>query len=81
MGKRLAQAGTIIALVGGAIGSVGAVALVLRSLMSLSGLPATFEFYTWLVFIERLLFVGLAIFSVGASLALWGLVSGLTSQK
>ncbi len=81
MGKRLARAGAIIALVGGAIGSVGAVALVLRSLMSLSGLPTTFEFYSWLVFIERLLYVGLAIFTVGASLALWALASGLPSQK
>ncbi len=77
MSKRLAQAGAIIALVGGAIGTVGAVVLVLRGLYYY-GWPTTFEFFpSWLGFLEILVGVGVAIFSVGASLALWGLVSEL----
>ncbi|MEE9174155.1 MAG: hypothetical protein V3U30_04180 [Thermoplasmata archaeon] len=75
MGKRLAQAGAIIALVGGVIGSVGAVVFVLLRLVNNVGVPS------WLQDLEVLVGVGVAIFSVGAGLTLWALASGLPSQK
>lgn len=75
MGEGLAKAGALIALVGGAIGSVGAVVFVLLRLVNNVGVPG------WLQDLEVLVGVGVAIFSVGASLALWGLASGLTPQR
>lgn len=76
MGQRLAKAGAIIALVGGAIGSVGAVFFVLSALYAYVW---SLTVPSWLVPLDVLLGVGVAIFSIGASLALWGIASGLPS--
>ncbi len=75
MGQRLAKAGALIALVGGVIGSVGAVVFVLLRLVNNVGVPS------WLQDLEVLVGVGVAIFSVGAGLALWALASALPSNK
>lgn len=76
MGKGLAKAGAIIALVGGAIGSLGAASFVLMILYVYVWRTVGPD---WVAVLSPLFGVGVAIFSVGASLALWGLASGLPS--
>ncbi len=77
MGKGLVKVGAVIALVGGAISLVGATFFVLSSLYQYvwTGLPR------WLVSLDFVFAVGVAIFFVGASLAFWGIASGLPTQK
>ncbi len=75
MRQRLAKPGAIIALVGVAILSVGVVFFALSSLYAIvwsTTVPS------WLVPLDVLVGVGVAIFSVGLILALWGITSGTT---
>ncbi len=77
MGQRLAKPGAIIALVGVAIISVGVVFFALSALYRIvwsTSVPS------WLVPLDVLVGVGVAIFLVGLSLALWGIASGTPTE-